>query len=261
MTTGLNAGTGTWLCLKQVALVTTDLELVLDQLAQIFDLRVAYRDPMVADFGLHNAVLPIGEQFLEIVAPIEEGTAAGRYLDQRDGPGGYMVITQCGDQAERRTRLAELAVRTVFEFVEGGFSCLQLHPADTGGAFLEIDQQDGPNDDSWAPAGPDWRAAVSTGVIAAILGVRVQCGNLSSVARRWASLLNVGLVDGATGLNLDQGRVVFTPLAGSRGAGLAGVSMRATDEDRAMARAQTIGVRSAEREIVVCGTTFELVAS
>jgi hypothetical protein len=73
--------------------------------------------------------------------------------------------------------------------------------------------------------------------------------------------LDVGLVDGATGLNLDQGRVVFSPLAGSRGAGLAGVSVRATDADRAMARAQTIGVRSAQREIVVCGTTFELVAS
>jgi len=128
--------------LKQVALVTTELGAVLDDLAAVFGLRVAFRDPMVARFGLRNAVLPVGAQFLEVIEPVQAGTAAGRYLERRGGPGGYMVITHTGDQSAYRQRLPGLGVRVAFEFEAGGFRCLQLHPSDTGGAFFEIDEQE-----------------------------------------------------------------------------------------------------------------------
>ena len=42
-----------------------------------------------AEFGLENTLMPVGRNFLEVVAPIQEGTAAGRYLDRRGGNGGY----------------------------------------------------------------------------------------------------------------------------------------------------------------------------
>src|SRR5215208_3455104 len=46
-----------------------------------------YGDPGVAYFGLRNAVMPLGDTFVEVVSPIGEGTAAGRFLDRRgDGP-------------------------------------------------------------------------------------------------------------------------------------------------------------------------------
>jgi branched-chain amino acid transport system permease protein len=70
-----------WVRLKQVAIVAPLLQPVLDDLAAVFDLEVAFRDPMVEDWGLENAVLPIGQQFLEVVAPIHSGTTAERYLD------------------------------------------------------------------------------------------------------------------------------------------------------------------------------------
>ena len=111
-------------------------------------MEVAFNDPGVGVFGLHNAVMPVGNQFVEVVAPIKEGTAAGRYLDRRKGDGGYMVILQCGDDhAARKARLGdELGVR--FALAQDGkeYHILQLHPADTGGSFLEVDQQIGGED-------------------------------------------------------------------------------------------------------------------
>src|SRR4051794_11157989 len=58
-----------WIRLRQVALVAAELAPVLDDLHDVLGLEVAYRDPGVATFGLENAVLPVGTQFLEVVAP------------------------------------------------------------------------------------------------------------------------------------------------------------------------------------------------
>ena len=52
-----------------------------------------FRDPGVGSFGLHNVVCALGEDFLEIVSPTQDGTAAGRHLERR-GEGGYMLIFQ-----------------------------------------------------------------------------------------------------------------------------------------------------------------------
>lgn len=60
--------------LRQIALVAQDLE-------------VCFRDPGVADCGLHNALMPIGTSFLEVVSPARTGTPASRLLERRRGDG------------------------------------------------------------------------------------------------------------------------------------------------------------------------------
>ena len=74
-----------FLRLRQLCLVAHDLEPVVDDLKAVFDIDVCHRDPAVAKYGLHNALLPIGNSFVEIVAPTQDKTAAGRYLDRRKG--------------------------------------------------------------------------------------------------------------------------------------------------------------------------------
>ena len=64
--------------LRQVALVAADLEAVVDELCRTFDLTVCFHDPGVAEFGLHNALMVVGDQFIEVVAPTQPGTTAGR---------------------------------------------------------------------------------------------------------------------------------------------------------------------------------------
>jgi hypothetical protein len=146
--------------LRQIALVARQLAPP-NVPPSVLGVAVCYRDPGVARFGLENALFPIGNELLEVVAPVEAGTAAGRYLDRRGGDGGYMVITQCDDHAPRRQRVQDLGIRIVNQFETHEFRNMQLHPKDTGGSFFEIDQQLGEHADDadgpWEPAGPTGR--------------------------------------------------------------------------------------------------------
>ena len=94
--------------LRQIALVAKDRDAVVDDFVAVFGLAVGYEDPHIGNIGLHNALMPIGTQLLEVVAPIVEGITAERYLERRGGDGGYMVITQTDDHATRRARVDEL---------------------------------------------------------------------------------------------------------------------------------------------------------
>src|SRR3954471_9464936 len=95
-----------YLRLRQIALVARSLERVERQLTSVLATEVCFRDPGVGKYGLHNALWALGGTFLEVVAPIRDGPAAGRYLDRRSGDGGYMCILDCDDLDERRTQLS-----------------------------------------------------------------------------------------------------------------------------------------------------------
>jgi hypothetical protein len=68
---------------------------VISDFKEIFGLEVCFIDKGVAVFGLENSLMPVGNNFIEVVAPTKPDTAAGRYLKRRNGDGGYMVICQC----------------------------------------------------------------------------------------------------------------------------------------------------------------------
>ena len=78
--------------LRQVALVARDLEPVARQLCDTFQLTIAVRDLDVAEFGLTNALMTVGDQFIEIISPTVEGTAGSRMIERRGGDSGYMLM-------------------------------------------------------------------------------------------------------------------------------------------------------------------------
>ena len=199
----------TWTRLRQVAFVAHDLDAVVGQLHDVLGLEVAFRDPAVATFGLQNAVLPIGTQFIEVVSPTREGTAGGRQLQRLGGDGGYMVICHTDDHPRRRARVDELGVRVAFELDDHGYRIMQLHPGDTGGSFLEIDFQPGGEDPNgpWGPAGADWQRAARTHVVDGISGVTVQSPDPARTAHRWADITEAPLAHGV--LQLDNATVRF----------------------------------------------------
>ncbi|HWE57169.1 MAG TPA: VOC family protein [Acidimicrobiales bacterium] len=186
--------------LRQIALVAHDLDAVVHALSQAFGLDVAFRDPSVATFGLVNAVLPVGDQFLEVVSPTRSGTAAGRQLERMGGDGGYMVICHTDDQAPFRARADRLGVRSALEHDEdNGYRIWQLHPGDTGGSFLEIDYQPGWDEEPkpWIPAGPDWHRAVRTDVIDGFAAVELAVPDVDRTAARWRDLIGQSDFDNA----------------------------------------------------------------
>ena len=234
--------------LRQLVLVGADLEAVVSQLTSALGIEVAYRDPGVGAFGLINAVMPVGDQFLEVVSPAREDTTAGRYLQRRGGDGGYMVIIQVPDLDAARRRVEDLGIRVVWEGQVPGIRGMHLHPADIGGAIVSLDEAD-PSDD-WPWAGPDWKAHVSAPVVGGITAAEVQSDDPYAMARRWGQVLSVDPVDGPDGspvLGLDAGVIRFVQPRDDRGPGLTSISLQAADRSRA------------GQEQVIGGVTFRLI--
>src|SRR5580658_5383865 len=97
--------------LRQIALVAKDLDAARADIAAVLGQDWAYDDPGVGKYGLKNAVFPIGDTFLEVVSPKQDGTTAGRLLERRGGDGGYMVILQVDDLAQALARVKNAAAR------------------------------------------------------------------------------------------------------------------------------------------------------
>ncbi len=228
--------------LRQVAIVAHDRDRVVADLREVFRISVAYEDPAIGSLGLHNAVLPVGDQFLEVVAPVREGTTATRYLERRGGDSGYMLIVQTDEHAAHVRAIEELGVRIVARYDAEGFTDVQLHPADTGGAFLEIDEQDPPAD--WHPAGLRWRSAVRMHVSRGIRAAVVACADPDAVARRWSQLLLVDVTPTPAGpnLQLDDAVLRFRPIADGRGEGIVGLEIDTLEPGDVVARARRRGL-------------------
>jgi hypothetical protein len=250
--------------MRQIVLIARELAPVVDEVRDVFGLEVAYRDPEVAAFGLENAVFPVGNQFLEVVAPIREGTAGGRYLDRRGGDGGYMVILQCDDYAPRKRHVTELGIRRVMENDESKFRIMQLHPRDTGGCLLEVDEQVGGEslDGPWFPAGRNWQSAVRTEVVRGIAAAEIQTPDPADLSARWGQIVELPVKADAGGnpsLDLENAGVRFVRDTDGRGEGLGGVDLVVADRSRLLAAAERRGRRVSDDLVQICGIRFRLV--
>lgn len=237
--------------LRQIALVAHELEPVVSALTDVFAFGTPYNDPGVDVFGLHNAVIPAGHQFIEVVAPIREGTAGGRYLERRGGDGGYMVILQCDDHPSVKARVDALGVRKVVEHDNDHYCIMQLHPRDTGGSFLEIDVQHGgePMDGPWEPAGPDWQAN-RTDTLVAVTAAEIQADDPAARAARWSAILGrpvTGSGD-APVVALDNAELRFVGVSDGRGEGLGGIDVGVAPDrlGAVLARAASRGLTNPE---------------
>ncbi len=246
--------------LRQVALVARDLEPVVADLCAVLGIEVGFRDPAVRQFGLHNAVMPVGDTFLEVVSPVEPNTTAGRFLDRRGGDGGYMVILQCDDLDADRRRVTELGVRVVWSIDLPQIRGTHLHPRDVGGAILSLDAADPPS--SWQWAGPEWERAVRMDVVSEITGVELQADDPLALAQRWAQVLDRPLAHTAAGvirIVLDQGAIRFAKASDGRGAGVSGIDVAVTNRQRLLATAHSRGIPASHDHVVICGTRICLV--
>ena len=252
--------------LRQICLVARDLEPAARDLCDVFAIEVAYRDPEVGVWGLHNIVAPVGGDFLEIVSPKEEGTSAGRYLDRRGGDGGYMTILNCDDALAARARVAARGVRDIYRIDRPGYIATQFHPRDCGGVMLTMDSVPGVADcreplADWPPAGDGWRSRVATSRVTGLAGVTIQAADEEATAMLWSDLLErpVRRDGDAFALSLDNAFVRFVPVADDRGPGIASVALAATDPGAVVAAARSRGLPASEGRVTAVGTVFELV--
>jgi hypothetical protein len=243
--------------IRQIALAARHLEPAVRTLTSVLGVEISVRDPGVAQFGLENAVMPIGTTFLEVVSPSRAGTTAGRLLERR-GDSGYMVILQTADLATDRARLAQAHARVVLEAVLDDIATVHIHPKDIGGAIVSIDQPVPP--ESWRWAGQDWTRCVHTETVSRIVGAEIEASAPAEMAARWATVLGLPLPrGGGARIDMDGGQVSFVR-AGARGEGLSAIAIAATDPKSALARARTAGLPVNGSSFSVCGTRIDLVS-
>ncbi len=245
--------------LRQIALVGADLEAARADITTVLGLGTAYADPGVKKYGLHNAVWPIGDTFLEVVSPTQAGTTAGRLIDKRGGDGGYMAIFQCEDLVAARARVAAQGVRVADQFDGDGVAFTHLHPRDLGGAIVSIDAM--VPTERWEWGGPDWQANVRTEVATEIVGAELQGDDPEGMATRWAGVLGreIAFSDGAWRIPLDGGELRFVVHADGRGEGLGTFDVKVRDVEAVLARAAAQGCLDADGQVVLCGTRVKLV--
>jgi len=251
--------------LRQICLVARRLAPAIDDLRAVLGIESCFVDEGVGVFGLENTLLCIGRNFLEVVAPVRDGTTAGRYLDRRGGDGGYMVICQTTDEATQtacRRRAEEAGVRVAWEHVAGSHHMMQLHPGDLQAAFLEIDwEAHGELQGYWGAAGGrGWEPHVKTDVVADFAGVELQGPDPDALAALWGRVtgLPVGSDDGAPCLQLENARLRFVRDEDGRGPGLGGVDLVVSDRARVLEAARRRGALVQDEVVVLCGTRFRL---
>lgn len=246
--------------LRQIALIARELDPVVEDLCAVLDLEVAYRDPGVRVFGLHNAVMPVGDTFLEVVSPIEPNTAGGRFLERRGGDSGYMVIVQVDDLDAARERARRDAIRVAWEIALDDIRAMHLHPRDTGGTLLSLDQPTPP--EAWRWAGPRWRAHQRTTVARSLRSAEIQGDDPSRLAARWAVLLDRPVRRLGTDrlvLDLPDGDSLgFGPALDGRGPCLAGFGVDCADPARALSVARERDLPIRDRAVRVAGTWIHL---
>ncbi len=179
--------------LRQICLVAPHLEPIVPDIAAIMGLAICYRDGNVAKYGLENALLPVDTILLEVVAPIKEGTAAGRFIEKTGGRGGYMAILCCDDPDERGLHANSVGVRTANVIDHAPYHGVQLHPRDCRAAFIEFNHTEGSDDilGPYPPAGPDWQKFIRKEVTRALTAVEMQSPDPQGLAQHWARIIGV----------------------------------------------------------------------
>jgi hypothetical protein len=225
--------------LRQAVVAAADRDGVVARWQHELGLGEPFVDPGVGTWGLHNAVLPVGDAFLEVVSPDPPGRdcPAGRQMARQGGDCGYMAIFQVDDLDDARRHLADLGVRTVLDLDHDAIRATHVHPADVGAAIVSLDQPVPP--ESWEWGGPDWAGRARTGVVDGLAGVRLSSPDPDALLASWSRRLAVE----PTGdrLVLADGSAV-TVSAGER-ASLVGIDLWAAPG-------------AGPREFELAGTTF-----
>lgn len=248
-----------YLRLRQICLAAPRLAPVIDDLQSIFDVAVCYRDPNVGRYGLENALIPFGSNFLEVVAPTQADTAAGRFVSRTRGHGGYMAIFQTNDPRGRQANASKLGVRTAHEIDREAYQSAQLHPRDCRAAFIELGHSTGGDDrmGTWWPAGPDWKNFIRTGKTRGLLGIDLESPNPGDLAAHWSKILQTPatLNDGAPELQFDDMTIRVVPGASEC---LGSVRVQVADVAATLERAVNCGYRVDGDQFHLGGVNFRV---
>tara|TARA_B110000003_G_C16606256_1_gene517640 strand:- start:60 stop:794 length:735 start_codon:yes stop_codon:yes gene_type:complete len=241
--------------IRQIVMVSQYRDPVVEDLCNLFELEVAFNDPGVSHFGLENAVIPIGTDFLEVVSPVQENTTAGRFLDKRKGDGGYMIIIQVDDFDASKLIVKNNDIKIVWQTDLPEAKAIHLHPREMGGAILSLDWMN--PKESWKWAGPNWEDHIS-GPIKAIEGIEIQSDDPIKMLLHWKKVLgNIEMNNNEALILLDKTWIKFVKDKDGRGPGISAFTLKTEEPERIMNKAHSLGLIEGD-VISIGGVRFDL---
>jgi methylmalonyl-CoA epimerase len=125
--------------IDHIGVAVEDVEAALPLYRDTFKMEVAHRE-IVEEQGVEAVLLDVGENHVELLAPLDEDTPVGRFLAKR-GPGLHHVAYQVADIDTALATLKQAGVPLIDEQPRVGIRGSRvafLHPRGTGGVLTEI---------------------------------------------------------------------------------------------------------------------------
>ena len=127
--------------IDHIGVAVEDIDAALVLYEQAYDMTLVHRE-VVEEQGVEAVLLDVGENHVELLAPLGPDTPVGRFLARR-GPGIHHVAYQVSDIAAELERLAAAGVQLLDQTPRIGIRGSKVafcHPKTTGGVLTEIVQ-------------------------------------------------------------------------------------------------------------------------
>jgi methylmalonyl-CoA/ethylmalonyl-CoA epimerase len=127
--------------IDHIGVAVDDLDAALALYERTLAMPVAHRET-VAEQGVEAILLDVGENHVELLAPLGPDTPVGRFL-AKNGPGLHHVAYQVADIDAVLASLKDAGLRLIDESPRAGIRNSRVafvHPASTGGVLTEIVQ-------------------------------------------------------------------------------------------------------------------------
>jgi methylmalonyl-CoA epimerase len=125
--------------IDHIGVAVEDLEEALALYERDFAITLVHRET-VTEQGVEAVLLDVGENHVELLAPLGPDTPVGKFLAKK-GPGLHHVAYQTADIDAELERLKAAGLRLIDEQPRTGIRNSRvafLHPAATGGVLTEI---------------------------------------------------------------------------------------------------------------------------
>jgi methylmalonyl-CoA epimerase len=125
--------------IDHIGVAVEDIESALPLYRDVLKMQVAHRE-VVEEQGVEAVLLDVGENHVELLAPLSEGTPVGRFL-ARQGPGLHHVAYQVSDIEATLAALRGEGVRLIDETPRTGIRGSRVafvHPGSTVKVLTEI---------------------------------------------------------------------------------------------------------------------------
>lgn len=114
--------------IRNFVLATSNIEAVSEALQARLEIPQGIRHDMAEILGFRNEMMKIGQTLFEMVQPVKPDHRLHRWLAERGGDAGYMIVLQTFDAEAFRARVAAEKLRLTRDMQFRGQQMIQFDP-------------------------------------------------------------------------------------------------------------------------------------